>query len=166
MATQFAIEPSASVFRSVVAGKNAVSPASPNDVIFDAYGPNCAGVTQSGMVAFSAFTGPTPYSPLPPNAVNASYYGYSVNFPTTYSYVPLVTISIETTGGVWAATFNSGVVSYYNVGDILFPQGTAATGAVLVGFSSILLYLTVVNFVNPTGYTAPSQFSYRVIAPL
>jgi hypothetical protein len=160
MPTQFDINPNGGVFRSAISGQDAVSPASPQDIVFDAFGPKLQGVTISGTVAYSSFTGPTSYT-VPGSSATCNYYSYQIKFPETLDYVPIVLCSYES-GGTWSDSFSSGSVTFTNSGGILIPSGGGGTTAGFVATTSyLLLYLQRVNFAGGS-YTTPDNYAYRL----
>jgi hypothetical protein len=162
MASLFYLDPSSGIFRSVKPGDNAVSPSSPKNVLFDAFGAKIHGVSISGIVPWSSFSGPTAFSTNNAQVQSAYYYSYQVNFAQPLSYIPWYVCTYQNVSGVWSTSYNSGIVSYYNSGGIMLPQGTSATAGAVATTTGLMLYYAIENYVNPDSYTTPSAFSYRL----
>ena len=157
MTTQFYCNPLAGILRAAYPGKDAISPASPADIMFDAFGPRLQSVFAAGLVAFSSFSGPTSYSG-PSGSVSAHYWVYTVNFGVTFSQPPQFVVAAEFADGGWGPNFFPSGITY--------PSGIAngsAGGFYALGSTSQLkIYWYVVNYPNPTTVTPPSNASYRI----
>jgi hypothetical protein len=162
LTTQFYIDVDAGIFRSTAPGDSAISPTNPADVRFDAFGPRYGGAILSGQVPWSSFTGPTSYNTGNSQVVSSYYYSYQINFASAFSYIPFTYASYQNSSGVWLASFSSGSVTYYTYNGIEYPQGTSVLAGYLATTTYMLLYLQVVNFVNPVGWSVPNAYSYRV----
>jgi hypothetical protein len=163
LTTQFYIDPSAGVMRSTSSGDSAVSPTNQADVIFDAYGSRYGGASVAQQIPWSSFSGPVSYNP--PNASyvkSAYYYSYQYNFATPYAYIPLVFASYQDPAtDDWVASYNSGTVTYVTSGGVITPRGTGANSGFFATTSYIFLFLSVINFANPTSWTSPQAYAFR-----
>ncbi len=94
--SSFAIDPSASIFRDVANGDNAISPSSLKNVIFDAYGLKIHGMSEQGVVPFSSFTGPVTTGGRP-----HPFFYWQYTFPVPLTYCPITVALFQTPGGAW-----------------------------------------------------------------
>lgn len=150
MSLPFAIKPAAGIFRSVINGDDAISPSSPRNVAFDAFGAKVHGMTLDGIVPFSSFSGPLYYQIVYPYLhLSNAYFMYTFTYPQPLDYCPLAVVRFQKPDGTWTAVYSQ------TAGGVLMTGGFVSTQ------TELLLYTQSSTSVGASS-AQPLNVSYRL----
>ena len=163
MTVAFAIKPSASIFRSVINGDDALSPSTKANVMFDAYGAKLHALTLQGTVPYSSFGSNTSTS-VPPGsgASSASYRAYQINFPQPLSYIPFLFALEKNPSGAWVADYIDNQTYGSSSLGVFLNNGSAGAAGGFATTTYLFLYWYIVNWPNNRSVTPPTEYSYRL----
>jgi hypothetical protein len=150
MPVAFAIDPVASIFRSVINGDDALSPSTPANVYFDAFGPRVHGMTQRDVVPFSSFSGPLYYEIATPTPhLSNPYFMYTFTFPEPLDYCPVAVILFQKQDGSWTRNYSA-------------TGGSVTVTGGFVSTQTELLIYTTANGPSVSSTLQPLAASYRL----